>query len=93
MSQASHVPSFTCVFTKEDYDQLLIKAVRVIGVDRINAMSDRQLKLLNGSLDRILQGSGSVAAVTDLELIGAYVMIAENVLSSIHEAVGRNQSE
>ena len=70
---------YSDVLTRDDYDRLSIKAVNVIGTDLIDALSRAQINLLNASLDRIIKRRGSVEAVTDMELIGAYEMIVDHV--------------
>ena len=72
-------PDYSDVLTQDDYDRLSNKAVSVIGQDRIDVLSIAQTNLLNASLDRIIKGRGSVEAVTDMELIGAYEMIVDHV--------------
>ena len=71
-------PDYSDVLTQDDYDRLSNKAVSVIGQDRIDVLSIAQTNLLNASLDRIIKGRGSVEAVTDMELIGAYDMIVDH---------------
>ena len=72
-------PDYSGVLTQDDYDRLSNKAVSVIGQDRIDVLSRAQTNLLNVSLDRIIKRRGSVEAVTDMELIGAYEMIVDHV--------------
>ena len=72
-------PDYSDVLTQDDYDRLSNKAVSVIGQDRIDVLSRAQTNLLNVSLDRIIKRRGSVEAVTDMELIGAYEMIVDHV--------------
>jgi hypothetical protein len=87
MSKQYTLPDYSAQLTQDDYDRLSHKAVRVIGHQRILDMSKAQTHLLDGSLGRILRRAGSVEAVTDLQLIGAYEMIVEHVLPSIFESV------
>jgi hypothetical protein len=86
MSNQYTLPDYSAQLTQDDYTRLAHKAVRVIGSQRILDMSKAQTRLLDGSLARILRKTGSVEAVTDLELIGAYEMIVEHVLPSFLEA-------
>jgi hypothetical protein len=74
-------------FSRDDYDRVALKAVWAIGSEKIRAMSQAQINLLNGSLDRILRRRGDVSAVTDMELIGAYEMIVDHVLPSYIEEI------
>jgi len=76
------LPDYYDVLTQDDYDGLSHKAVHVIGRGKISALSNTQTNLLNASLDRILRSRGSVEAVTDMELIGAYEMIVDHVFPS-----------
>lgn len=81
------------LLTQVDYDRLSAKAIIAIGHSQIDAMSDAQISLLNGSLDRILRSHGRVDTITDLELVGAYEMVVEHVLPSFLEAVFTKASE
>jgi hypothetical protein len=76
------LPDYSDVLTQDDYDGLSHKAVHVIGRERILALSNTQTNLLDASLGRILRSRGSVEAVTDMELIGAYEMIVDHVFPS-----------
>lgn len=80
-------PDYSDVLTQDDYDRLSNKAVSVIGQDRIDVLSIAQTNLLNASLDRIIKGRGSVEAVTDMELIGAYEMIVDHVFPAAFVAL------
>ena len=80
-------PDYSYVLTQDDYDRLSNKAVSVIGQDRIDVLSIAQTNLLNASLDRIIKGRGSVEAVTDMELIGAYEMIVDHVFPAAFVAL------
>ena len=79
MTNYYQLPDYSAVLNQDDYDQLSQKAVRVIGKDRIDGLSPVQTRLLNSSLDRIIAKRGSVEAVTEMELIGAYEMIVDHV--------------
>ena len=87
MSNQYTLPDYSDILTPADYERLSKKAVKVIGRNQIDAMSNAQINLLNGSLDRILRRHGTVDTITDLELIGAYEMIVEHVLPGFLEAV------
>ena len=87
MSNQYTLPDFSAQLTDDDYKQMFQKAVRVIGHERILEMSNAQINLLNGSLYRIIRYRGSVDAVTEPELIGAYEMIVEHVLPGLLEDV------
>ena len=80
-------PDYSDVLMQDDYDRLSNKAVSVIGQDRIDVLSIAQTNLLNASLDRIIKGRGSVEAVTDMELIGAYDMIVDHVFPAAFVAL------
>lgn len=80
-------PDYFDVLTQDNYDRLSNKAVSVIGQDRIDVLSIAQTNLLNASLDRIIKRRGSVEAVTDMELIGAYEMIVDHVFPSAFVAI------
>lgn len=93
MSKQYTLPDHSDILTPADYEQLTAKAVKVIGLDQIDAMSKAQISLLNGSLDRILRVHGTIDTITDLELIGAYEMIVEHVLPGCLEAVFTKASD
>jgi hypothetical protein len=80
-------PDYFDVLTQDNYDRLSKKAVSVIGQDRIDVLSIAQTNLLNASLDRIIKRRGSVEAVTDMELIGAYEMIVDNLFPAAFVAI------
>ena len=93
MSNQYTLPDYSDILTPADYERLSEKAVKVIGRNQIDAMSNAQINLLNGSLDRILRSHGTVDTITDLELIGAYEMIVEHVLPGFLEAVFTKASD
>ena len=61
-------------------DAISHKAVRVLGHDVIDRMSDPQLNLLDRALARLVAKRGSAEAVSDLEIEGQYEQIMHNVL-------------
>ena len=81
------LPDYSALLTQDDYDQLSHKAVRVIGKDRIDILSPAQINLLNSSLVRIIARRGSTEAVTEMELIGAYEMIVDQVFNAAFVAI------
>ncbi len=93
MSNQYTLPDYSDILTPADYQRLSEKAVEVIGRNQIDAMSNAQINLLKGSLDRILRRHGTVGTITDLELIGAYEMIIEYVLPGFLEAVFTKASD
>jgi hypothetical protein len=86
---------YSDVLTQDDYDGLSHKAVHVIGRERILALSNTQTNLLNASLDRIINRRGSVEAVTEMELIGAYELIVDHVFPDafvhLEQAIGKGE--
>ena len=87
MSNQYTLPDYLDILTPADYQRLSEKAVKVIGLDLINAISKAQISLLNASLGRILSRHGTVDTVTELELVGAYEMIVELVLPGFLEDI------
>lgn len=87
MSNQYTLPDYSEILTPADYKRLSEKAVKVIGIDQIDAMSKAQINLLNSSLGRILRRHGTVDKITDLELVGAYEMIVEHVLPGFLEDI------
>ena len=61
--------------TQEDLSQTVIQ---VLGRDRLAALSNRQAQLMDKMLDRRLQNKPD--PVTEMELLGMYEMITEEVL-------------
>ena len=80
-------PDYSDFLTQHDYDRLSNKAVSAIGQDRIDVLSIAQTNLFNASLDRIIKERGSVEAVTDMELIGAYEMIVDHLFPAAFVAL------
>ena len=69
------------MFDKTQYVAISEKAVRILGSDVINRMSDPQVGLLNRALDRLLADhNGDAASVTKAEIEGEYEMIVRYVL-------------
>ena len=62
------------------YDALSDKAVKVLGQQVVDRMSDAQVGLLNKALDRLLAKAGSVDKVTPAQIEGQYEQIVIHVL-------------
>ena len=63
---------------QEHYDAVTHQAASVLGQTTINEMSPPQINLLNQWLGRIVMRRRTSAAITDMEIIGAYEMIEEH---------------
>jgi hypothetical protein len=69
-----------------EYRKISDKAVKVIGVEAILAMSPPQRGLLNNALDRLVVKRGSAENVTDDEILGQYEQIVDYALpTGTHE--------
>jgi len=72
-------------------DDLSLKAVKILGKDVVDKMSDAQVGLLNKALDRLLtRHKGKVDSVTPAEIEGQYEQIMMHVLpTGSHEHLHR----
>ena len=69
-----------------EYKKISDKAVKVIGVETIIAMSSPQRGLLNNALERLIAKRGSAECVSDDEILGQCEQIVDFVLpTGAHE--------
>ena len=62
------------------YENISHRAVRVLGTQTIDRMSDPQVGLLNKELKYLVDSHQSADKVTDAEIEGAYEMIVQHAL-------------
>lgn len=65
---------------KTHYESISHRAVRVLGRETVNRMSDPQVGLLNKELNYLVEKRQSADKVTDAEIEGAYEMIVKHAL-------------
>ena len=65
---------------KTHYETISHRAVRVLGTQTIDRMSDPQVGLLNKELKYLVDRHQSADKVTDAEIEGAYEMIVQHAL-------------
>lgn len=69
-----------------EYKKISDKAVKVIGVETIIAMSSPQRGLLNNALERLIAKRGSAESISEDEILGQYEQIVDFVLpTGAHE--------
>ena len=72
------------ILSEQEKENWALRLVRVLGGEKIGALSKRQALHLNKSLRRLIYGK-SIEEITDMEILGLYEIVVNHTSPKAYE--------